>query len=69
VVGVPVVVGAALGWIGPAAAALVAVAVDALVLPSASRLLRRIELRVPIRRAHDSSRVAPIAEAATFRAP
>ncbi len=49
VVGAPMVVGAALGWIGPALAAVVAVGLDAYVLPAGGRLLRRIELRVPVR--------------------
>lgn len=49
VVGAPVLVGAALGWIGAAAAALVAVSLDAIVLPAGARLLRRIDLRVPPR--------------------
>lgn len=47
--GAPLLAGAALGWIVPAAAALFAVAIDAFVLPVGARLLRRIELRVPTR--------------------
>ncbi|MCB9635087.1 MAG: cation-translocating P-type ATPase [Sandaracinus sp.] len=49
VVGAPMLVGAALGWIGPGVAALVAASLDAFVLPAGARLLRRIELRVPNR--------------------
>ena len=44
-----VALGAALGWVPPAMAALVAVAVDLFALPSGSRLLHRIDLRVPLR--------------------
>lgn len=40
---------AAVGVLAPAAAALLALGLDAYTLPSASRLLRRIELRLPIR--------------------
>lgn len=47
--GAPALFGAAFGWIPPAAAALVAVTLDAIVLPAGMRLLRRIELRVPTR--------------------
>ncbi|MEZ4247056.1 MAG: hypothetical protein R3B99_02275 [Polyangiales bacterium] len=47
VVGAPMLVGAALGWIGPAVAAIVAASLDAFVLPAGARLLRRIEMRVP----------------------
>lgn len=43
------VTGAALGWVGPWLAALVAVGVDAIALPAGGRLLRRIELRLPAR--------------------
>lgn len=39
----------ALGVIAPAVAALLALGLDAYALPSASRLLRRIELRLPVR--------------------
>ncbi len=40
---------AALGLIAPVVAALLALAIDAYALPSAARLLRRIELRLPAR--------------------
>lgn len=43
------VAGAALGWVVPAAAAVIAVGVDAFALPAGARLLRRIELRLPSR--------------------
>jgi cation transport ATPase len=42
-----VIGGAAIGWVAPALAALLGVAVDLLTLPSGARLLRRIELRQP----------------------
>lgn len=41
--------GAALGWVPPAVAALVALGVDLFALPAGARLLRRIDLRVPLR--------------------
>lgn len=43
------VTGSMLGFVPPVAAALLAVAVDAFALPSGVRLLRRVDLRVPVR--------------------
>jgi len=48
-VGGVAVIGAALGWVPPAAAALAAVVVDGFALPAGARVLRRVELRVPAR--------------------
>ncbi len=47
--GMPLLAVAALGWVVPATAALLAIAIDAVALPAGARLLRRIELRVPTR--------------------
>ena len=49
VVGATCVVGAALGIISPAFAALAVMGVDAYALPAGARLLRRIDLRMPAR--------------------
>ena len=46
-VGGVVVAGSTLGFVAPAVAAMVALAVDAFVLPTGTRLLRRVDLRVP----------------------
>jgi P-type E1-E2 ATPase len=48
VVGLLVVLGAVLGWMTPAAAALIALGTEALALRAGSRLLRRVDLRVPM---------------------
>ncbi len=47
--GAPLVAGAALGWVVPAAAAIIALAIDAFSLVAGARLLHRINLRVPAR--------------------
>ena len=45
--GAPLVAGAAMGWIAPGVAALFSVGIDAFALPVGSRLLRRIDRRIP----------------------
>lgn len=47
--GAPLVAGAAMGWIAPGVAALFSVAIDSFALPVGSRLLRRIDRRIPTR--------------------
>jgi cation transport ATPase len=49
VCGAVVVTGSMLGFIPPVVAALLALGVDAFALPSGVRLLRRVDLRVPVR--------------------
>lgn len=48
VVGLLVVLGAVLGWMTPVAAALIALGTEAWALRAGSRLLRRVDLRVPM---------------------
>ena len=47
VVGLAIAVAAALGFLAPAAAALLALGIDSYALPAGARLLRRVELRLP----------------------
>lgn len=47
--GAPLVAGAAMGWIVPGIAALFSLGIDAFALPVGSRLLRRIDRRIPTR--------------------
>jgi hypothetical protein len=48
IMGLLVVLGAILGWMTPVAAALIALGTEAWALRAGSRLLRRVDLRVPM---------------------